>query len=280
MRVQASSVNPVDNAIAAGMLNGMFEHDFRSSSAATSPGSSSRPGPAHARRGRRRVRVRPARRPAVGKGTGPSASVAEGRIASRPSGVDLAAAGATPLAGVTALSAVDALSLKIGESVLIVGATGGVGSFAVQMAGWPAPRSSRPASRGRGLLRGLGAAEAVARDGDVAVAVGRCPRRRRRGHRPRLLHARRVRALRRRAQPAAREPPVGAFEAGPGRFPVMAPARPGRARLARRAAEGTAGPIQRSYGLEDAARRWRRCPRPIRRASSRSASLEALHLRS
>jgi NADPH:quinone reductase-like Zn-dependent oxidoreductase len=28
VRVQASSVNPVDNAIAAGMLNGMFEHAF------------------------------------------------------------------------------------------------------------------------------------------------------------------------------------------------------------------------------------------------------------
>ena len=28
MRVRASSANPVDNAIAAGMLVGMVEHDF------------------------------------------------------------------------------------------------------------------------------------------------------------------------------------------------------------------------------------------------------------
>ena len=28
VRVQASSVNPVDNAIAAGMLAGMFEHEY------------------------------------------------------------------------------------------------------------------------------------------------------------------------------------------------------------------------------------------------------------
>jgi NADPH:quinone reductase-like Zn-dependent oxidoreductase len=28
IRVQASSANPVDNAIAAGMLSGMVEHDF------------------------------------------------------------------------------------------------------------------------------------------------------------------------------------------------------------------------------------------------------------
>lgn len=48
--------------------------------------------------------------------------------------MDLATAGAAPLAAITAMTVVDALGLSEGEAVLVVGATGGVGSFAVQLA--------------------------------------------------------------------------------------------------------------------------------------------------
>jgi hypothetical protein len=41
VRVHASSANPVDNAIAAGMLGGMVEHESPSRCAATTPASSS-----------------------------------------------------------------------------------------------------------------------------------------------------------------------------------------------------------------------------------------------
>src|SRR5205085_1980032 len=54
----------------------------------------------------------------------------EFQIASAPDGVDLAIAGAAPLAGITALMSVDALDLHDGDVVLIVGATGGVGRLA------------------------------------------------------------------------------------------------------------------------------------------------------
>ena len=42
VRVQASSANPVDNSIAAGMLKDMVEHEFPVTSAATTPAWSSR----------------------------------------------------------------------------------------------------------------------------------------------------------------------------------------------------------------------------------------------
>lgn len=50
-----------------------------------------------------------------------------------PGSSPFAAAGAAPLAGITALAAADALQLSEGETVLVVGATGGVGSFFVQL---------------------------------------------------------------------------------------------------------------------------------------------------
>lgn len=59
----------------------------------------------------------------------------------KPAGLDSLAASAVPLAGVTALQALrDAGSLAAGQSVLIVGASGGVGSFAVQLAAFMGAR--------------------------------------------------------------------------------------------------------------------------------------------
>lgn len=51
-----------------------------------------------------------------------------------PDGVDLVAAAALPVAGVTALQAVRRLGSVLGRRVLVTGAAGGVGRFAVQLA--------------------------------------------------------------------------------------------------------------------------------------------------
>lgn len=51
-----------------------------------------------------------------------------------PDGVDLGTASALPVAGVTALQALRRLGSVIGRRVLITGASGGVGRFAVQLA--------------------------------------------------------------------------------------------------------------------------------------------------
>ncbi len=60
---------------------------------------------------------------------------AEGAIAAIPEGLDFEQAAAMPVAAVTALQALrDKANVKPGQTVLINGAAGGVGSFAVQIA--------------------------------------------------------------------------------------------------------------------------------------------------
>jgi NADPH:quinone reductase len=80
-----------------------------------------------------------------------------------PDDVDLAVAAALPGAGVTALRAVRALGSVLGRRVLVTGASGGVGRFAVQLAALAGARVVAlvgSADRGRGL-RELGADDVV-----------------------------------------------------------------------------------------------------------------------
>jgi NADPH:quinone reductase-like Zn-dependent oxidoreductase len=80
-----------------------------------------------------------------------------------PNGVDLGAAAAVPVAGVTALRALRRLGPIVGRRVVITGASGGVGRFAVQLAaraGAHVVASVGRAERGKGLAT-LGAAEVV-----------------------------------------------------------------------------------------------------------------------
>ena len=56
------------------------------------------------------------------------------RLARIPAGVTFEQAAASPLAGVTALTCLAAAASKPGQSILINGASGGVGTFAVQLA--------------------------------------------------------------------------------------------------------------------------------------------------
>jgi NADPH:quinone reductase len=70
--------------------------------------------------------------PAVHEGTWAELiAVPESNATRKPEGVDTASAGAAPLAAIAAMSALDALGVSEGDTVLIVGANGGVGSFAV-----------------------------------------------------------------------------------------------------------------------------------------------------
>ncbi|GAA2397349.1 zinc-binding dehydrogenase [Nonomuraea africana] len=80
-----------------------------------------------------------------------------------PEGVDLGLASALPVAGVTALQAVRRLGSLIGRRVLVTGASGGVGRYAVQLAaraGAHVIASVGGPARADGLLE-LGAAEVV-----------------------------------------------------------------------------------------------------------------------
>jgi NADPH:quinone reductase-like Zn-dependent oxidoreductase len=86
-----------------------------------------------------------------------------GNIAVLPDSVDFGTAAALPVAGVTALQALRALGSVVGRRVLITGASGGVGRFAVQLAaraGAHVVAAVGSAPRGAGLAE-LGAAEVV-----------------------------------------------------------------------------------------------------------------------
>jgi NADPH:quinone reductase-like Zn-dependent oxidoreductase len=83
-------------------------------------------------------------------------------VARKPSSLGFIESGALPLAGVTALIAVDTIDPKDGDRVLVVGATGGVGSYAVGLAaarGAHVVATATPRDEAR--LRTLGAAEAI-----------------------------------------------------------------------------------------------------------------------
>ena len=79
-------------------------------------------------------------------------------LAQMPRGIYAAQAAAIPTVGMTALHALDRLQLTQGQSLLILGAAGGVGSFAVQLASNAGIRALA-ASRGpnRDFLHKLGA---------------------------------------------------------------------------------------------------------------------------
>ncbi|GAA2618971.1 zinc-binding dehydrogenase [Actinomadura fulvescens] len=84
-------------------------------------------------------------------------------MAAVPEAVDLGTAAALPVAGVTALQAVRRLGEVAGRRVLVTGASGGVGRYAVQLAaraGAHVVASAGSAARAEGL-RELGAAEIV-----------------------------------------------------------------------------------------------------------------------
>ena len=86
------------------------------------------------------------------------------RLATMPDGLDYEQAAALPMAGGTALQAIaDEARLGAGQRILITGAAGGVGHFAVQIAkhrGRPRRRASA-ARANADFVRGLGADEVI-----------------------------------------------------------------------------------------------------------------------
>jgi NADPH:quinone reductase-like Zn-dependent oxidoreductase len=102
-------------------------------------------------------------------------AVLAGSAAHIPRRLNLEEAGAIPTTGLTALQGVDdALHIKRGESVIIHGAAGGVGTLAVQFAKLRGARLLATASGedGLALVRRLGADATVdGRQGDIKAAA-------------------------------------------------------------------------------------------------------------
>ena len=93
-------------------------------------------------------------------------------LAATPEGLDDRQAGSLGVAGTTALSAVDAIDPGPGTTVLVVGATGGVGTFAIQLAALRGAHVIATVKRGdESFVEGLGAAETVDYSSDLAGAI-------------------------------------------------------------------------------------------------------------
>lgn len=175
VRLNGSSVNPIDNAIDSGGLRGMAEYEFPVILGRDFAGVVEEVGDgvdAYAN-GDQVFGFIGAADPEVHNGAWAELALvptAGGHATKKPAEVDFASAGAASIAGLTALAAINALELKEGETVLIVGATGGVGSFAVQLANRAGAHVIAPGlPEDEGYLLDLGADHVIQRDGDVAA---------------------------------------------------------------------------------------------------------------
>jgi len=247
VRVHASSVNPADAAIAAGLLRGMAEYEFPVTLGRDFAGLVDEVGSDVTRyeAGDEVYGFLLHANPTVHGGSWADYLVVTERA-------DFATAGAAPLAALTALAALDALDLSDGDTVLVVGASGGVGSFFVQLAAAAGASVIAPGlPEDREYLRGLGAGEIVDRNADVASDV-------------RERHPEGVDALLDLVSPtpdasvlkpnARLASPLGAAGEGPGRTNLMAsPTAANLERLARLLNAGTLRvPVQHTYPLEQA----------------------------
>ena len=175
VRVRAASVNGFDQAVAAGYVKGLMEHRFPVVLGKDFAGE------VHALGvgvdgfsvGDRVFGV--VTKAYLGDGSfGEYVNVpTDIGLARLPDSIGFAEAAALGLAGAAALASVDAAGLGAGQTVLVAGATGGVGNQAVQLAARAGATVIATAATGAAtaLVTGLGATEIVDYSGDVAAAV-------------------------------------------------------------------------------------------------------------
>ena len=174
VRVAAASINPVDNAVVKGFMKDYMEHRFPLVPCSDLAGTVDAVGA-----GAEGFSVGDAVFGLVGKmvmGEGTLAEVATaaaGTIARRPASLGEVEAAALPLAGVSALMSVDAADPQPGDVVVVVGASGGIGSYAVQLAAARGAHVVAVTSPGRAeYVRSLGAEEVLDRTArDVSEAL-------------------------------------------------------------------------------------------------------------
>jgi NADPH:quinone reductase-like Zn-dependent oxidoreductase len=166
VRVHGSSVNPVDVFIAAGALEEMAEHEFPVILGRDYAGVVEQVGSGVSRHGvgDEVFGFLPHANPTVHDGSWAEliAVPEDNFVAAKPRSLDFHRAGAAPLAGISAIAALDALVPAEGETVLVVGASGGVGSFFVQLAAAAGANVIAPAlPEDHDYLRRLGVGELI-----------------------------------------------------------------------------------------------------------------------
>ena len=163
IHVRAAGVNPFDWKVADGLLKDEKEHRFPLILGFDAAGVVERVGADATRLSEGDEVYGYLSKPVIGEGTyAEYAGAPAAIVAKKPETVGFAEAAALPMPGLTAMDLVDAVDLGEGETVLIVGATGGVGSYAVQLA---AGRGARVIATARqaneAFVRELGATETI-----------------------------------------------------------------------------------------------------------------------
>ena len=134
VRVASSSINGFDLSVASGRLKGMMEHRFPVVLGKDFAGTVESTGAGVDGFAEGDTVVGVVMKPELGDGSfGERVATPAAFAAKVPDGVDAATAGALGLAGTAAHDAVEAVELQQGETVLVSGATGGVGIIAVQL---------------------------------------------------------------------------------------------------------------------------------------------------
>jgi NADPH:quinone reductase-like Zn-dependent oxidoreductase len=172
--VHAAGVNVMDPHYVAGVMNDYMEHRFPLVPGIDFAGVVERIGPDVERFAAGDDVYGINSKPFVGSGTFAESVVvgAEG-AAPKPESIDYVEAASVPHVGLTALGAVEQADPKAGQTIVVVGATGGVGSFVTQLA---AARGATvvavTTASGAAQAREYGAAETIDyQAGDVAAAL-------------------------------------------------------------------------------------------------------------
>jgi NADPH:quinone reductase-like Zn-dependent oxidoreductase len=135
IKVKAAGLNAVDNAVASGMVAQMVPHEYPLVLGRDAAGVVEAVGPGvdHVAVGDE-VIGHVLFVPPIQAGTlAEFALVPAAGVTAKPAGLDFVTAAALPLAGAAAVAAVDAIDPQPGQTVLVVGASGGVGSYAIQL---------------------------------------------------------------------------------------------------------------------------------------------------
>ena len=163
IRVRAAGVNPFDWKVADGALEGEREHLFPLILGFDAAGVVERVGASVTRFTEGDEVYGYLFKPVIGGGAyAEYVSAPATIVAKKPESVGFAEAAALPTPGLTAMDLLDAVHLGEGETVLIVGATGGVGSYAVQLAARRGAHVIATArSSNKAFVRELGAVETI-----------------------------------------------------------------------------------------------------------------------
>lgn len=135
VRVKAAGLNAIDNAIAAGHMAGMLPHEYPLVLGRDAAGVVEAVGAGvdHVDVGDE-VFGHVLLAPPIQAGTlGEFVLLPAASVALKPEGLDFITAAAIPLAGAAASAAVELIDPESGQVVLVNGASGGVGSYAIQL---------------------------------------------------------------------------------------------------------------------------------------------------